>query len=847
MNPLPEASIPARWRRVVSEHSHRAAVRADAVEWTYAELDAHSTTVAGQVLACAGAVQKPVALLLEHGALMIASVLGVLKTGGLYVGLDASHPEPVLKSLLADSGARLLLADTTTESRARAVAPNSVHIQILNPRAANQTSPPRLPEVDADAGAWLTYTSGSTGAPKGVWRNHATVLHHADIYARLIQAQPDDRFTLLTPLGLAASATPMFTALLHGACLCPFDVRSRGEERLGQWLNQEALTVCHLVPTLFRRLLRTWPTGRGPLRVVRLGGEAVLRTDVEAHRRSAPSDCVLMHALSSTETGLIAALLLDVQTPMPEGRLPVGAVVEGVEVTLLDERGEPVPPGNEGRLVVKSRALAKGYWRQPEETQARFRSDPTTPDRQQFFSADLARFRPDGHLEHLGRLDQQVKVRGHRVDLTEIESALNHMQGVREAAVTLDITTEGGASPVAWIVTEPGATVTSRSCRHFLADRLPGPMIPRRVVLRTALPIAASGKLDRQSLQRQLAAPPTAERPRSQPMPRDDIEKHIARIWESVLGLEGIGRRENLFDLGADSLHTLEIMTRVNDALAVEVPAAALMTHSTVESLAAEAANQTIRHDPSPLIALRTASPGQPLFLVPGGHGHVSAFGQLARQLPDRPVYAFQAPGLEAECWPLMSIPAIASRYIQEVLALHPVEPVHLGGLCVGGTIVFEMARQLVTQGCPVGLVALIETHHPDHKGRAAPLASRLQNAVRDGFRILRWRLIRAVGLGRGPEWLPVYRRFIANMYGRARRRYRPGYYAGPLTLVLAGDTHPREIDDPRLWMGRHAAGVRKIALPHPLSGLFAQPCVEDLATALQSWMNSAAPAKRSL
>jgi thioesterase domain-containing protein len=217
----------------------------------------------------------------------------------------------------------------------------------------------------------------------------------------------------------------------------------------------------------------------------------------------------------------------------------------------------------------------------------------------------------------------------------------------------------------------------------------------------------------------------------------------------------------------------------------------------------------------------------------------VATFVALARCFSERPVYAFQAPGLDGECWPMASIPSLARCYLAEIDQLGFRGPLGIAGVCMGGLVAFEMARQWAAQRKPASLVGLLDTHHPEGTNQNRGLADQMRRTVRDAFRILRWRLWRWAGPGRRPEWLPAYRRFVAHMHSRARRAYRPGHYRGTLSLVLAADEWVEPSTDPRLKMARHADRVQMAALAGRRGDLFRPPTVEALARQLQAWLEA--------
>lgn len=833
---LTSESIPSAFARAAAKFNSKIAVRAPAGQWTYAELDRRSDFIAAEILRRLGENSEPVALLLEHDAPLIAVILGALKANKIYVALDPNHPPEQLAAMLSSSGAKLLLTDKAHLQLANSFASEQLKIFPVAENFPGELLQNDFPEISGDDGAWLMFTSGSTSAPKGVWQNHQGLVHEAEIYAELAGLAPDDRVSLLAALGLSASGGTLFGSLLSGATLCLFHLRSQGVERLAEWLRRERITVFHSVPTVFRHLARA-AGGKGSfasVRFVRLGGEPVLRGDVELFRRLCPDDCAFVQSFSSTETGMVSTFTMGKKNILASQRVPAGRAVRGVEIFLLDEKNRPLKNGGEGRIAVCSPRLRQGYWRQPELTAEKFLADAHNPDSRMFISNDVGRFLPDGELEHLGRADQLVKIRGQRVDLAEVEAALLATGLAQEAVVTANEDETGEKRLAAYFVPRAGAKISPQNFRRELSAQLPAHMIPNDFVPLKKMPLTPAGKIDRRAL------PPPRVEARSSlsraQRPRDLVETRVARIWQSTLNLSAVARTDDFFELGGTSLQAVEVLLQIEELFGVSLPPSTLAEHSTVDKLATLLTDYVVIPSPKPLIPLRDGGNGRPLFLIHSGQGDVTSYSLLVRRLPGRPIYGLQSAGLHGESWPAMSVPTMARRYLSEVIARDPTGPYLLGATCMGGMVAFEMAQMLVRQGRRVALLAMFDVAYPQYHGKEK-FYGPVRDSIRDGLRILRWGLVRAAGLGRNRRWLPAYRRFVVHMNSRAYRSYTPEFYPGTATLfVTAETTFLRE--DLRLLMRRYAQETKIITLPGDRNGLFIPPAVDELARQLQICLN---------
>jgi amino acid adenylation domain-containing protein len=581
-----EQSIPSRFRRIAARYPDRRAVKDGPHELTYARLDRAANRIARAILARGGSADEPVALLLQHGASLIAGILGVLKAGRIYLPLDPSFPRARLAYILEDAGAGLVISDGAHLELVRSLGPAARPVLDLD------RLDPGLPDTDLDlpispgAPAYVLYTSGSTGRPKGVVQSHRNVLWDIREYTNTLHISCDDRMTLLYSCSVNGAVRGIFGALLNGASLYPFDVKERGLNGLAELLSREEITFYHSVPSVFRHFVATL-SGRETfprLRVIRFGGERVLARDVEAYRRHFPDGCLLYAGMGATETGHVRHYFLDHSTPVG-GVVPTGYPVEGKQVLLLDEAGGEVPVGEAGEIAVRSRYLALGYWRRPEATRAAFLPDPAGGAERLFRTGDLGRMHPDGCLEHLGRKDFQVKVRGHRIESAEVERTLLGLTGVGEAVVVAREEGSGEQRLVAYLVPAAGSPPpVPAELRGQLLDHLPDHMVPSAFVLLERLPLTPNGKVDRLALPapvRDGRGPDGAVVP-----PGDAVEVVLASLWAETLGLGRVGVEDDFFELGGHSLLATRVLARLREALGVDLPLRAFFERPTVAALA---------------------------------------------------------------------------------------------------------------------------------------------------------------------------------------------------------------------------------------------------------------------
>jgi amino acid adenylation domain-containing protein len=430
--------------------------------------------------------------------------------------------------------------------------------------------------------AYILYTSGSTGQPKGVVQNHRNVLHFIRAYAANLQLSPADKLTLLSGYGFDASVMDIFGALLNGAALYPIDLRETTPGELADWIDRERITVLHSTPTVFRMLTSSLEAGRvlPSLRLVVLGGEAAYRSDVDLFRQHFNHDCVLINGLGPTESTVTLQQFITSDTRLTRHGLPVGYPVDATTVRLVDESGRDAEVF--GEIEIESPHVAVGYWRRDDLTQSVFSDIDRASGTRRYRTGDLGRLLPDGSIEFLGRKDHQVKIRGHRVELGEVESVLASHDAIRECVVSSWEDPAGRNRLVAYVVPRAAETPANRVLQQFVRSRLPDYMVPATFTWLDALPVRANGKVDRGALPAPRFDMPS---PRAYVAPRDPYEQRLSDLWAEVLGLDRVGVEDNFFELGGDSIKAIQVATRAR-AHGVPLTPRLLFLHQTIAELA---------------------------------------------------------------------------------------------------------------------------------------------------------------------------------------------------------------------------------------------------------------------
>ncbi len=709
--PLPRTTVLDLIETVAAGTPEAPAVQDAAGVLTYAQLLGRAREIAAGLQGCGVTPGAHVGFMLDRGSDLLATLLGIWISGAAYVPLDPRFPPARLRDIAADAG----LGALVSQQAHRDAWPDGVPVVVLDkalPRAGRVAAVPPMPA----AAAYLLYTSGSTGRPKGVRVAQRSVLNFLLSMQARLPVDADTRLLAVTTPAFDISVLELLLPLLAGACVVMAATPLLADgAALARSLDEQRISMMQATPASWKLMLDAGWQGRPGL-VALCGGEPLPSWLAEAlHARCA----AVWNLYGPTETTVwsTAACL------RPGEPVHLGQALDNTELHVLDPRQQPVPQGACGELWIGGAGLAIDYWQRPELTARQFTAVAALPQAGRLYrTGDRVRFNGRGGLEHLGRLDLQIKLRGFRIEPGEIETWLKQHAGVRDALVVLfDDGLARDPQLIAYIVPDAAAAPEAAALRRHLQQTLPPHMVPASFIFLDALPLTPSGKIDRAAL-----PPPDASAvvPGRRPLPpRDALEIQLAGMYERLLRIQSIGIHDDFFELGGHSLLAMQVVAEVRRQLGIELPVAELMQHGSVAALAARLRGQ-VRPTASVLVPLtpaaRAAWPAsaeagpQPLWLFHPIGGTVFCYLELSRRLaPGRPVFAVQSPALDRDGEAEVSVEAMARRYLVDVLARQPQGPYLLGGWCFGGVVAFEAARQLRARGERVDRVILIDTRAP--------------------------------------------------------------------------------------------------------------------------------------
>ncbi|MEO8429878.1 MAG: amino acid adenylation domain-containing protein [Acidobacteriota bacterium] len=837
---------------------------------SYGDLNRRANRLAHHLRARGVEPGQAVGVCLERSAELVVALLGILKAGAFYVPLDPSYPSDRIEFMTRDASVRCVVTDAGS---AGPLGGNAAVVRIDVDAAAIAAGPDSNPPASAagDSTAYVIYTSGSTGSPKGVAVPHRGVLRlvrNVD-YARLAA---DEVFLQLAPASFDASTFEIWGALLNGARCVLFPARVPTPADLRRTIAEHGVSILWLTASLFNAIVDADVSALTGVRQLLIGGEALSVPHVRRALEALPGTRIINGYGPTESTTFACAYPIPRDLPERAASIPIGRPISNTRVYILDRQRVPVPIGVPGELYIGGAGLASRYLNNPELTAEKFVPDPFhgAPGDRLYRTGDRVRHRPDGNIEFLGRLDKQLKIRGFRIEPAEVEAALTRHPDVASAFVVAREDLPGDRRLIAYIVRRDAKREPVPDLRRMLAATLPDYMIPSAIVVLVALPLIASGKIDWRALPR-----PGLERSELKPdgaLPRDTLELVLLKIWEEVLGIPSIGATDDFFALGGHSLLAVRLFSEIEKTFGRNLPLATLFQAPTVQQLAARLREDGWEAPWSSLVVIQGGAAERPPFLcVPGVGGNILGFYDLARQLgTDQPVYGLQAQGLDGQREPLTRIEDMAAHYISEVRAVLPKGPFLVGGASFGGSVAFEMARQLDIAGYPVALVALFDAFAPGTAVFSPRLAKMRRKWKRRGERFVvhakhvifdkdRAHYLRSKSRTlrrriRSRIWQMIYKSYrerskplprvfqdVREAGYLANREYVPGPYRGKVTLFRAGVRSAQDAPTSDMGWARLAqGGVEVCEVPGDHVNMLLRPQVGLLARQLREAIDRA-------
>jgi amino acid adenylation domain-containing protein len=680
---------------------------------TYLQLNQKANQLAHYLQSLGVGPEELVGICVERSIEMVVGLLGILKAGGAYVPLDPMYPQQRLSYMLADSQLPILLTQQHLFKQLPQHQTQTICLDEDWQNFADYSQDNPCGKVKSNNLAYIIYTSGSTGQPKGTMILHSGMVNYLSWCTKAYNVADGVGSTVNSSIGFDATITSLFSPLLVGGKVVLLPSEGEIEALKTALCSGTKFSLVKITPAHLEILshLLAYEQINIQTQAFIIGGEALSEKVTSFWQKHAPATR-LINEYGPTET-VVGCCIYEVgKLCFSGGNIPIGRPIANTQIYILDKHLQPVPIGVPGELYIGGDGLARGYLNRPELTQEKFIQNPFSNFKSErlYKTSDLARYLSDGNIEFLGRIDNQVKVRGFRIEPGEIEFLLTTHPQIQRAVVIATEDIPGNKRLIAYVVT-CDKSLTTDQIREFLKHKLPEYMVPSAFVTLDTLPLTPNGKVDQKALPE-----PDGEITRKGEYiaPRTTIELQLTQIWSEVLNLISVGVQDNFFELGGHSLLAVRLMSQIQQHFQINLPLATLFQNPTIEKLAVVLGSSSYREFWSPLVPIQPNGALPPFFCVGGAGGNVLYFHHLATYLgKDQPFYGIQAQGLDGETKPLQSIEEIACHYIKAIQTVQPVGPYFLGGHSFGGKVAFEMAQQLQRQGQSVANVAILDTSAP--------------------------------------------------------------------------------------------------------------------------------------
>ena len=725
----PQVTVSELVSRSLKKHAVKTAVRFGEGQITNGELLSKSNQMAALLIEKGLCQGDLIGVSLDRSIEMIVALLAILKAGAAYIPLDPAYPQERINDMLRDSEAKFLLSNQKYSGQYFSAVKEVLLEELLLEMVSYPTKNPDVGLTGADL-AYVLYTSGSTGKPKGVQIAHYNLTNLLLSIQKWPGITSDDKMLALTTISFDIAGLEIFLPLISGAEIVLADTKTAKDGfELLKLIQTSGVTLVQATPPTFWMLLEAGWKEKIPARIF-CCGEALPQI---LAKKMLPLCAGLWNMYGPTETTIYST---GKQITDTDELITIGKPIDNTQVYLLNEQLGLVPEGEIGELFIAGEGVAQGYLNQPELNASRFRVDNFSgiEGRKMYRTGDVGRILQNGEIEYLGRTDHQVKIRGHRVELGEIEARLCQQEKIKQAVVIAGEDPQGNQQLVAYVI---APTIKKNVEQHWagiwktaLKEVLPPFMVPARIVLLDQFPLTPNNKTDYKALAA-MAQNPTPDIS-GFTAPRTSAEKLVSNIWCETLGLPAISIYDNFFEIGGHSLLAVQMMAKIEKETGKRLPLAALFESSTIKSLSLLLQTDKKNITWNSLVPIRPKGNKTPLYMVHGAGLNVLLFNSLLLHLdPGQPVYGLQAKGLNGVDTPLDKLEDIASYYISEILKHNPNGPYALAGYSLGGTIAYEMAKQLQALGKEVKVLALFDSYASQTE-YYYPKSIRLLRKIRD-------------------------------------------------------------------------------------------------------------------
>ncbi|RCJ27418.1 non-ribosomal peptide synthetase [Nostoc sp. ATCC 43529] len=837
---------------------------------TYRQLNYQVNQVANYLQKQGVTKETLVAICLERSIDIVVGILAILKAGGVYIPLDPSYPVERLNFMLSDSQASILISHKQILEKLSLSSHKIVCLDIHKDEISQQSPENPINISKPEHLAYIIYTSGSTGTPKGVLGTHRGTVNGLHWLWKTYPSTPQEVYCQKTAISFVDSVWEIFAPLLQGIPTVIINNATLLDPQLFiEALAHHKVTRIILVPSLLRLLLDNYHHLTKKLSQLKLwitSGEALSINLAKTFQELMPF-AKLINLYGSSEVSANATYYDTSLLQDQANTVPIGRPINNTQAYVLNPNLQPTPLGVVGELYIGGDGLARGYLHRPELTQERFIDNPFIPGTKLYKTGDLVRYLSDGNLEYLGRDDEQIKIRGFRVELGEIATIIIQHPDVRDAVVIAVNDTEENQTLIAYIVTDKQDIAVQ--LLPYLQQKLPNYMLPSAFVVLDALPLTPNGKVDKRSL-------PTNEfiRPNTNKTliaPRNFTELSLVKLWENLLNTTPIGVTDNFFNLGGHSFLAVRLMAQIQDRFGHNLSLSTLFENPTIEKLAAIVSQPFRKSSNSPVVAINSSDSKIPFFCIHGAGGGINHYINLSRRLgEDYPFYALEH-NPDAEEPEIISVEETASYYLQEIRKIQPNGPYLLGGHCYGGVLAFEMAQQLQKQGERVDLLVVIdailsETRIESTKDDDAKFLLRMAESIKTDSNIdfsVSFEELRDLSLNKQldlinqkanfiftdteiKDFIRYYKLFKAHV--QAMRDYVPVIYPHSMTLFRAKEEIIHDFESPEFhtndpllgWSKFSSQPIKLIEVPGDHFSIFVEPHIQELAKTLRVCIDNA-------